>query len=334
MKSSESTMKAAILARNSNPNTAIKLAEQSLRNGNQAARHFIGDLSIDLALRAEGDQDYQSALFHARKAGHNGRAGVAKHIERFQFKQIDEDLANGDLLKAGAALDRMAKSSSNATREKAIKIRANLPKQGPQAAVMVHKKTQSSVFQIQTDRGTGSGFIVKGGFLATNYHVIRGANSAWAIQHSTGKKFSINLNPVNSDILRDIVLLNVNFNGPAPKPLNFKPVNLVQVGETAYAFGNPHGLNGVLTKGIITSKQKFNAHPLVGSKGRLGDIILSTDAALNPGNSGGPLLDANGLVIGINTFVKMPELRDDLTIEKSESMNFAISADHVRALLP
>jgi serine protease Do len=138
----------------------------------------------------------------------------------------------------------------------------------------------------------GSGFIVSGdGYIVTNFHVVREA-AAIVIRLADQSEFKARL--VGSDPKTDIALLKVDARGLTMLP--FGDSDRLQVGEPVMAIGNPFGLDQTVTTGIVSAKERF-----IGS-GPYDDFI-QTDASVNPGNSGGPLVDTRGALVGINTAI-------------------------------
>ena len=145
------------------------------------------------------------------------------------------------------------------------------------------------VVTIKTDVSQGTGFIITGdGYVVTNYHVMQGARSA-RITTYDNLQHSVIL--IGVDVNMDIALLKIkgSFN-----ELNFGNSNEVRLGEKVLAIGNPLGLSFTVTEGIISAKGREGINGL--------PYYFQTDVSLNPGNSGGPLIDTKGDVIGINNF--------------------------------
>jgi S1-C subfamily serine protease len=139
---------------------------------------------------------------------------------------------------------------------------------------------------------TGSGFAISSdGFIVTNNHVIEQAGTI-AVTLSDGKKIQAELK--GTDPSTDLAVLKVY---EPLKALSFADSSLLKPGQIAIAIGNPYGLQQTVTAGVISALGRS----LRASNGRLIDDVIQTDAALNPGNSGGPLLNSQGLVIGVNT---------------------------------
>lgn len=148
---------------------------------------------------------------------------------------------------------------------------------------------------IQQQQGQGSGFITRSdGILLTNAHVVDGASQV-GVTLPDGRSFSGKV--LGADPLTDVAVVKVVATGLPVAPLGDS--NKVRPGEWAIAIGNPLGLDNTVTAGIISAIQRTNA---VGEGQRV--PYLQTDAAVNPGNSGGPLINDRGLVIGINTAIR------------------------------
>lgn len=143
--------------------------------------------------------------------------------------------------------------------------------------------------------GTGSGFLCGGDGLAlTNSHVVQDALAVEATFHD-GRNAVVDV--LGSDPGTDLALLRVPSNGMAPLPL--QDSSRLRVGDFALAIGCPHGLSHSVTAGIISGLGRA----LPGPDGRTIEDVIQTDAPMNPGNSGGPLLDARGHVVGIATAI-------------------------------
>ena len=138
----------------------------------------------------------------------------------------------------------------------------------------------------------GSGFIISGdGYIVTNFHVVR---EAAAIVIRLADQSELKARLVGNDPKTDIALLKVDARGLTVLP--FGNSDRLQVGEPVMAIGNPFGLDQTVTTGIVSAKERF-----IGS-GPYDDFI-QTDASVNPGNSGGPLVDTRGALVGINTAI-------------------------------
>jgi S1-C subfamily serine protease len=145
-------------------------------------------------------------------------------------------------------------------------------------------------------RGTGSGFIINdSGQIVTNNHVISGSRDI-TVTLSDKKKYKAKV--LGTDSRNDLALLEVNAARKLPY-VHLGDSDGVLVGQKVLAIGNPFGLAGTLTTGIVSSLGRT----LENEDGRPLEGLIQTDAAINPGNSGGPLLDSHGNVIGINTAI-------------------------------
>jgi S1-C subfamily serine protease len=149
-----------------------------------------------------------------------------------------------------------------------------------------------------TQRALGSGFVIdKAGHIVTNYHVVQGANVI-QVSFSNNERFKARV--VGVDPSTDVAVLKVNVKSRALKTLTLGNSDDVRVGDQVIAIGNPFGLDRSVTEGIVSAVQRRIEAPNNYSIAH----VIQTDAALNHGNSGGPLLNAQGEVIGVNAQIE------------------------------
>jgi S1-C subfamily serine protease len=149
----------------------------------------------------------------------------------------------------------------------------------------------------EVQRSLGSGFVIdKAGHIVTNYHVVAEARS---IRVSFSNSESIKARVVGKDLSTDVALLKVEASSRALKPLELGNSETLQVGDQVAAIGNPLGYDRSISAGIVSALQRS----LRSANGSPIDRVIQTDALLNKGNSGGPLLNAQGEVIGVNAAV-------------------------------
>ena len=147
----------------------------------------------------------------------------------------------------------------------------------------------------QTSESLGSGFVIdKAGHIVTNYHVIQGAKK---VQVSFSGQDEITATVVGKDPSTDVAVLKIDAHARALTPLELGDSDAVVVGDPVDAIGNPFGFTRTLTTGVVSAVQREieapNSLPI--------DHAIQTDAAINHGNSGGPLIDAHGRVIGVTS---------------------------------
>jgi len=167
--------------------------------------------------------------------------------------------------------------------------------------------------------GQGSGFVIdKEGHILTNYHVIAEARQVEVTLHNR-KKYKASV--VGVDKSHDLAVVQIK--APDLQPMTLGDSTNLQVGQKVYAIGNPFGLAGTLTRGIVSSIRQVQE-----PDGLVIDEAIQTDAAINPGNSGGPLLNYHGEVIGINTMIASQP-----NVGQSAGIGFAIPINTAKAVL-
>jgi S1-C subfamily serine protease len=196
--------------------------------------------------------------------------------------------------------------------------------------INVYRKNISSVVNITSravtfdffyglvpEEGQGSGFIIdKDGHIITNYHVIANARQV-EVTLNNRKKYRAEI--VGTDRSHDLAVIQIK--APDLQPTTLGDSSNLQVGQRVYAIGNPFGLAGTLTRGIVSSIRSVQE-----PDGMTIDEAIQTDAAINPGNSGGPLLNGHGDVIGINTMIAS-------NVGQSAGIGFAIPINTAKAVI-
>ncbi len=205
-----------------------------------------------------------------------------------------------------------------------------------QANIRVYEKANPSVVNIDTSivqydrffmsatpgQGSGSGSVIdKRGHILTNFHVVEGAQK---IEVTFASSNSYPARVIGHDAEQDIAILRVDAPADELVPIELGRSDNLRVGQQAYVLGNPFGLDGTLTTGIISSLNRT-----LGSRveGRSMKSIIQTDAAMNPGNSGGPLIDSSGRMIGMNVAIASNS-------GQSAGVGFAIPVNRIKQMIP
>jgi putative serine protease PepD len=200
-------------------------------------------------------------------------------------------------------------------------------------ATQIYQRDSSGVVSIKavTSEGedSGTGIVLNDeGLILTNDHVVAGASSIVA---GPGKSSSVTRSAklVGEEANEDLALIKVDPSGLGLKPLTLVSSSSAQVGDSVYAIGNPYGLNETLTRGIVSALDREIAAP----NGSKISGAIQTDAALNPGNSGGPLLNEQGEVIGVNSQIASDAARTEGSQPGSTGVGFAIASNTVAAVV-
>lgn len=172
-----------------------------------------------------------------------------------------------------------------------------------------------------SSNGSGSGSVIdKRGHILTNAHVIENARDI-EVTLASGESYPAEL--VGQDREHDIAVLKIDAPDDELFPLSIGTSDRLRVGQQVYALGNPFGLEGSLTKGIISSLNRS----IEGRTGREMRSLIQTDAAMNPGNSGGPLLDSSARMVGMNVAIAT-------RTGQNTGVGFAIPANRIKAIVP
>jgi S1-C subfamily serine protease len=178
--------------------------------------------------------------------------------------------------------------------------------------------------QRQEERSLGSGFVVdKAGHVVTNYHVISGARQV-RVSFSNGA--STKATVVGTDPSSDLAVLDIDASSRALTPLPLGNSDVMQVGDPVVAIGNPFGLDRTVTAGIVSAIQRAITAP----NGYTIDHVIQTDAAINHGNSGGPLLNQRGRVIGVNSQIETGSSSDT---SGNVGIGFAVPSNTVTTVI-
>lgn len=181
---------------------------------------------------------------------------------------------------------------------------------------------RSFFFEVIPEEGAGSGFVLdEAGHIVTNFHVIAGANN---IEVTFIDETTLPATIIGADPRNDLAILKVEAPVSLLRPVELGTSTHLQVGQRAIVIGNPFGqFGGTLTTGVVSALDRS----IQGHEGRQISGVIQTDAAINQGNSGGPLLDSAGRVIGINTAIFSPS-------GTNAGVGFAIPVDTLHRTLP
>jgi putative serine protease PepD len=228
---------------------------------------------------------------------------------------------SGAIPRARTATASVRSSSSAGTRRE---VASTTP-----TATQIYSRDAPGVVSIKVvtsegeDEGTGIVLNEKG-LILTNDHVVKGATSI-TVDASGSSHMTRSATLVGEEANKDLALIHVDPSGLRLKALTLADSSSVQVGDTVYAIGTPYGLEETFTKGIVSALGREISAPdsskIAGS--------IQTDAALNPGNSGGPLLNEQGEVIGVDSQIASDAASVDGSQPGSTGVGFAIASDTV-----
>ena len=190
-----------------------------------------------------------------------------------------------------------------------------------QAFISIYERVNPAVVHIGVGGGQGSGFVYDNqGHIITNNHVVEGGRQI-VVAFADGRQEAAQL--IGTDPDSDLAVIKVDMPASELSPIPIADSDQLKVGQIVIAIGNPFGLSGTMTTGIISSLDR----ELEGGNRYLIPDVIQTDAAINPGNSGGPLLDLQGRVIGVNSAIRSAS-------NSSAGVGFAVPANIVQAVAP
>ena len=199
-------------------------------------------------------------------------------------------------------------STTLATQKSSFEQQISYLKASTQDFSGVIENSIKGVVSVTTDKSTGTGFIItSNGYIVTNYHVIQGGTKINVYLYD---RTLIPAELVGYDDVHDIALLKIA--GNKYVPLDLGDSGSLQVGNKVVAIGNPLGLSFSVSEGIVSALHRTGPNGL--------PLYIQTDVSLNPGNSGGPLIDINGNVIGINNF----------KVSNAANLGFALESNAIR----
>jgi len=185
----------------------------------------------------------------------------------------------------------------------------------------------------ESGSGIGSGFVIDNeGHIVTNYHVVQNADEV-EVHFQSGLKVYGQV--IGEDLDSDLAVIQVDVDPEELNPLTLADSNQVRVGQSVVAIGNPFGLSGTMTSGIVSALGRTLQsirQTETGAFFSAGDLI-QTDATINPGNSGGPLLNLNGEVVGVNRAIRTSGITDNGD-PINTGIGFAVSSNILQTVLP
>ncbi|MDP3881781.1 MAG: trypsin-like peptidase domain-containing protein [Nanoarchaeota archaeon] len=251
--------------------------------------------SLDKAISENENKTYQTISEYEKKLLENQRQNQQN------FNEI-----SGKLISFNELFRNLSEQQSGVERDIGL---LKLTQPGDFSEVI--EESMQSVVNIATDKSAGTGFFVNdSGIIATNLHVLSGANRINVLT-ADGRTFRAEF--IGGDKLRDVALLRIESSDF--KSLSFADSDSLKVGNKVIAIGNPLGLSFTVTEGIVSALDRPGANGL--------NEYIQTDVSLNPGNSGGPLLDASGKVVGMNNF----------KIGGAENLGFALESNSVEKVI-
>jgi putative serine protease PepD len=199
------------------------------------------------------------------------------------------------------------------------------------SAAAIYRRASGSVAEVTARSGagtaTGTGFVIASdGLIVTNQHVIdRASDISVKLGDGTAQRATL----VGQDRSTDLALLRIDTGGRKLTALQLADSSKVQIGDATFAIGNPFGLDGTLTTGVVSATQRRIDAP----NGFSISNVIQTDAALNPGNSGGPLLNDQGEVIGVNSQIESGSGAQGSSEGANTGIGFAVPSNTLRSVI-
>ena len=285
------------------------------------AYHFRGSAKQKLSQYVSAIGDFDEAIHlnpgYAESYNHRGTVNLALKRPKSAMRDFDKAIElNPDYTEAyvGQRLAKLAFIERNSITTESNITKSNVFNQLQTPQQIAKKSLGSTVLLITEDAegepyGLGSGFFIGTGRIATNLHVVEDEQKGYAKLVGRDTKYNID-GIIAIDEKHDLVILQATALGISPLPLGNS--DTIEIAETVYVAGNPKGLEGTFSNGIISSIRGDDAFKLI-----------QMTAPISPGSSGGPVLNANGKVIGISV----------LTVRDGQNLNFAIPINYIKSLL-
>src|SRR5215208_6328081 len=203
------------------------------------------------------------------------------------------------------------------------------PAQSDNALVALYAQVLPGVVSISTGSALGSGFVFDGdGHVITNQHVVEGSSEV-EVDFASGYQAHGTVIGTNADA--DLAVIKVDAPAEQVHPLAIGDSGKLQVGQTVVAIGNPFGLNGTMTVGIVSALGRTQFAHAAADGGVFSNAdIIQTDAAINPGNSGGPLFNMAGEVVGVNQSIRTDNVDQTTGNAVNSGVGFSISINLVK----
>ena len=231
----------------------------------------------------------------------------------------------GDLL--ADLYDRVNPAVVNIQVAQAVQFGSDVPEDHPELPGLPDFPNLPETPDDQLQFGQGSGFVWDAeGHIVTNYHVV---DQAERVNVTFSDGLTLEAEIVGTDPDSDLAVIRVETLPEGIDPLKLADSSVLRVGESVIAIGNPFGLEGTMTTGIVSALGRSLPSQARTADGGTFNIpnIIQTDAAINPGNSGGPLLDYDGRVIGVNTAIQSP-------IRQFSGIGYAVPSDTIARIVP